>query len=146
MTVTTALPPNVAGQRDASEAETNVYVVVTDGLTGMVKLGNGEAIGAEVVVPSEYVKDHGAVPVKVTVRFIIEPSQMVVVPEIVAVGVGVTVITALPVMLGLGAVTAQSVTVLVTLTIVYVVFAVGLTPTVAPVLIPFALKLVVPSV
>ena len=53
MTVTIALPPNVARQADASEAETNVYVVVTDGLTGMVKLANGAAIGAEVVVPSE---------------------------------------------------------------------------------------------
>ena len=63
-----------------------------------------------------------------------------------AVGRAFTVITALPVILGLGAIELHVVAILVTLTIVYVVFAVGLTLTVAPLLIPFALKFVVPSV
>ncbi len=71
---------------------------------------------------------------------------MVAVPLILAVGKGFTVTTALPVILGLGAATLQLVATSVTLTIVYVVFAVGLTLTVAPLLIPFALKFVVPSV
>jgi hypothetical protein len=63
-----------------------------------------------------------------------------------AVGSGFTVTTALPVIFGLGAVTAQVVAVLLTLTIVYVVFAEGETLTVAPFVMPFALKFVVPLV
>ena len=64
-----------------------------------------------------------------------------------AVGDGLTVITALPVIFGLGAVTVQeAMAVLVMLTMVYVVFADGLTLTVAPFVIPFALKFVVPLV
>jgi hypothetical protein len=74
------------------------------------------------------------------------PKHIVDVPLMLAVGNGFTVITALPVMLGLGAIELQEVAVFVTLTIVYVVFAVGLTLTVAPLLIPVALKFVVPSV
>lgn len=46
------------------------------------------------------------------------PLQMVVVPAMLPVGVGITVISALPVIEGLGAVTEHKVTVLVTLTIV----------------------------
>jgi len=61
-------------------------------------------------------------------------------------GVGFTVITALPVILALGALTEQVVPVLVTLTIVKVFVDAGLTLTVAPFEIPLALKLVVPSV
>jgi hypothetical protein len=53
---------------------------------------------------------------------------------------------ALPVMLGLGAVEVQSVVRFVTLTIVYVVLTDGDTATIAPLVIPFALKFVVPSV
>jgi hypothetical protein len=71
---------------------------------------------------------------------------MLAVPEIVAVGDGVTVITALPVMPGSGAVVTHPDAVLVTLTMVYVVLTAGLTLTVAPLLIPSALKLDVPSV
>ena len=63
-----------------------------------------------------------------------------------AVGRGSTVITADPVMFGLGAVTEQVVAVLTTPTIVYVVFDEGLTLTVAPLEMPFALKFVVPFV
>ena len=64
-----------------------------------------------------------------------------------AVGDGLTVITALPVIFGLGAVTVhEAMAVLVMLTMVYVVFADGLTLTVAPFVIPFALKFVVPLV
>ena len=74
------------------------------------------------------------------------PAQIVAVPLMLATGNGSTVITADPVILGLGAVTAQVVVVLVTLTMVYVSVAVGLTFTVAPLDIPFALKFVVPSV
>ena len=74
------------------------------------------------------------------------PAQIVTVPAILAVGNGSIVITALPVIFGLGAVTLHVVTVFVTLTIVYVVDAVGLTFTVAPLLMPLALKFVVPSV
>ena len=74
------------------------------------------------------------------------PVQMVAVPAILAVGKGLTLITALPVIFGLGAVAVQEVTVFVTLTIVYVAFAVGETLTVAPLLIPVALKVLVPSV
>jgi hypothetical protein len=83
---------------------------------------------------------------KANVRVALPPEQMVVVPLILAVGNGVRVITALPVIFGLGALTLQVVAVFVTLTIVYVVFAVGVTLTVAPLEIPFALKFVVPLV
>jgi hypothetical protein len=90
---------------------------------------------------------NGAVPVKVNVTSGRgDPAQTVPPPLVTAVGAGATVTTADPVMFGLGAVTAHVVVVLVTLTIVYVVVAVGVTFTVAPFVIPFALKLVVPSV
>ena len=54
----------------------------------------------------------------VNVSVALPPEQMVVVPLMLAVGNGVNVITALPVMFGLGAVTLQLVATLVTLTIV----------------------------
>jgi hypothetical protein len=63
-----------------------------------------------------------------------------------AVGSGFTVTIALPVIFACGAVTLQVEAVLLTLTIVYVVLPAGITLTVAPLLIPFALKLVVPFV
>lgn len=62
-----------------------------------------------------------------------------------AVGNGVMVTTAVPLMLALGAVELHPVNGLVTLRIVYVVVADGLTDTTAPLLIPLRLKLVVPS-
>ena len=71
---------------------------------------------------------------------------MVVVPAMLAVGNGVTVITALPVMPGSGAATVHDAPFVETLTIVYVVFVVGLTETVAPLAIPVDVKFVVPSV
>ncbi len=40
------------------------------------------------VVPSEYVRFHGEVPVKVTDMGVEEPSQIVLSPEITAVGLG----------------------------------------------------------
>ena len=83
---------------------------------------------------------------RVNVSVTLLPEHIVVVPLMLAVGKGFTVTMALPVILGFGAVTLQVVATSVTLTIVYVVFAVGLTLTVAPLLIPFALKFVVPSV
>ena len=83
---------------------------------------------------------------RVKVSAVDVPAQIVAVPLMLAVGNGSTVTTADPVILGLGAETAQVVAVFVTLTIVYVVVVVGLTLTVAPLEIPFALKLVVPSV
>jgi hypothetical protein len=82
----------------------------------------------------------------VKVRGVDAPAHIVAVPLILAVGREFIVITALPVILGLGAVTLHVVAVLVTLTIVYVVFAAGDTLTVAPLLIPLALKFVVPLV
>jgi hypothetical protein len=39
----------------------------------------------------EYTKVHGAVPVKVTVKSVELPEQMLVVPVILAVGVGLTI-------------------------------------------------------
>ena len=82
----------------------------------------------------------------VNVNAVVPPLQIVVVPAMLAVGSALTVTMALPVIFGLGAVEVQSVTVLVTLTMVYVVFIIGVTLTVALLLIPFALKFVVPSV
>ena len=83
---------------------------------------------------------------RVKVNAVLLPEQIVAVPAMFAVGIGLTVTAALPVIFGLGAVTVQRVAVLVTLTMVYVVFVVGLTLTVAPLTIPLALKFVVPSV
>jgi hypothetical protein len=85
-------------------------------------------------------------PGSVKVNGVDAPVQIVAVPLILAVGNGLTVITALPVIFGLGAVTIHDVAVLLTLTIVYVVLADGVTLTVAPLLIPFALKFVAPFV
>jgi hypothetical protein len=82
--------------------------------------------------------------VKVSVAF--DPWHIVAVPLMLAVGRGFTVMLADPVRLGLGAVTEHVVAVLVTLTMVYDAFAAGDTGTIAPFEIPFALKLVVPSV
>jgi hypothetical protein len=97
------------------------------------------------VVPSVYTTLN--VPAgSVNVNGVLLPPHMVAVPAIAAVGTGLTVITALPVIFGLGAVTLQVLTVFETLTIEYVVFTAGLTFTVAPLTIPFALKFVVPSV
>lgn len=117
-TVTMALPLVTAGHTVASPALTSVYVVVAEGETGMVILLKKDGITDEVVVPSEYWNDHGPVPVKATVIVVEDPEQMDVVPEITAVGDGVTVTTALPVMSGLGAVTVQPVTVFVILEMV----------------------------
>ena len=74
------------------------------------------------------------------------PEQIVTVPPMLAVGSGLTVTIALPVMFGLGAETLQVVATSVTLIIVYVVLTVGLTFTVEPLLRPLALKFDVPSV
>ena len=71
---------------------------------------------------------------------------MVALPAILAVGEGLTVIMALPVMLGLGAVTLQFVATSVTLTMVYVLLVAGATFTVAPLAIPLDVKVIVPSV
>ena len=48
-----------------------------------------EGITGDVVVPSEYWNDQGPVPVKFTVMFVGALPQIVVVPAIVAVGLGV---------------------------------------------------------
>ena len=98
------------------------------------------------VVPSVYTTLNVPVAGSVKVSVAVFPEHIVTVPAILAVGSAFTVITALPVMFGLGAVEIHVVATLVTLTMVYVVFVVGLTFTVAPLLIPLALKLVVPSV
>lgn len=60
-------------------------------MTGILNVLKIEGITGDVVVPSENWKDHGLVPVKVTVRFVDEPVQIDVVPVIVAVGLGVMV-------------------------------------------------------
>lgn len=113
----------------------------------MVNVVDGWLVTVTGVVPSVYVNVNGAEPVKVNVTSgRADPAQTVPPPLTTAVGNGATVTTAEPVMFGLGAVTEHVVAVLVTLTIVYVVVDVGVTFTVAPLLIPFALKLVVPSV
>jgi hypothetical protein len=44
------------------------------------------------VVPSVYVKVHGAVPVRATLKLVLDPLQIVVVPVITEVGRGLTVI------------------------------------------------------
>ena len=54
----------------------------------------------------------------VKVNVALPPGQIEVVPLMLAVGNGLTVMTALPVMLGFGALTLQVVAVFVTLTIV----------------------------
>jgi hypothetical protein len=54
----------------------------------------------------------------VNVSTAVPPAQIVVVPLMLAVGSGLTVMIALPVIFGLGAVTLHVVAVLVTLTIV----------------------------
>ena len=69
------------------------------------------------VVPSVYTILY--VPAgSVKVRFVLLPEQMVAVPAILAVGPGLTVMIALPVIPGFGAVTEHNVTALVTLTMV----------------------------
>ena len=104
------------------------------------------ATGTE-LVPSSYVKENGAVPVKVNVTSGRgDPKQAVPPPLMTAVGDGMTVTSALPVMLGSGAVALHVVTVLVTLTIVYDVVNAGTTVAVAPLLIELSVKLLVPSV
>ena len=113
----------------------------------MVNVVDGWLVTVTGVVPSVYVKVNGAEPVKVNVTSGRgDPAQTVPPPLVTAVGNGATVTTTEPVMFALGAVTEHVVVVLVTLTIVYVVVDVGVTFTVAPLLIPLALKLVVPSV
>jgi hypothetical protein len=83
----------------------------------------------------------------VNVRLVFAPAHIVVVPEMLAVGSGLTVITALPVRFACGAVTVQAGNaVLVMLTIVYVVVEAGLTFVVAPLTILFNVKFEVPSV
>jgi hypothetical protein len=49
-------------------------------------------MGGDVIVPSEILNVHGPVPVKFMVTLVSEPLQIVEVPEMVAVGPGVTVI------------------------------------------------------
>jgi hypothetical protein len=51
-----------------------------------------EGMDADVVVPSEYWKDQGPVPVKFTVRLVEDPLHIVALPEIAAVGLCRTVI------------------------------------------------------
>ena len=62
-----------------------------EGLTGKLRALNGHGIGGEVVVPSEILKVQGPVPVKFKATVVDDPLQIVVVPEIVAVGLGFTV-------------------------------------------------------
>ena len=52
---------------------------------------DGHVTGGKVVVPSEYWKVHGLVPVKLKVIFAAEPVHIALVPVIVAVGLGFTV-------------------------------------------------------
>jgi hypothetical protein len=60
---------------------------VVVGLTeGMLMELKKEGITADVVVPSEYWNIQGPVPVKFTVSVTDEPLQIVVPPEIIAVG------------------------------------------------------------
>lgn len=133
-------PHNVAGL----VTFTIVYVTVDDGATETVAL-LAIPVRVKFVVPSVYITSY--VPAgSVNVRVALEPEQSVADPLMLAVGNGLSVIRALPVMLGLGAVTVHVVAVFVTLTMVYVVLTAGLTITTAPLLIPFAVKLVVPSV
>ena len=69
------------------------------------------------VVPSVYTTLN--VPAeRLNVSVAVAPPHIVAVPAILATGEGLTVITALPVMFGLGAVTVQLDVVFVTLTIV----------------------------
>jgi hypothetical protein len=91
-TVTIALPFIIPGQTPASETATSVYVVVAVGVTGNVIELKKDGIEGDVVVPSEYWKDQGPVPVKFTVIFVDEPSQIAASPEIVAVGLWIMVI------------------------------------------------------
>ena len=47
-------------------------------------------------VPSVYLYSNGATPVKESVRFVLVPRQISLVPDIAAVGNGITVTTAAP--------------------------------------------------
>jgi len=94
MTVTTALPEEVPVQF-ASETAVTVYVVVTEGFALRVA---GLLVMPLCVRPSDQVMLHGMVPVSAAERIVELPTQMVAVPLTVAVGNGLTVTTALPVM------------------------------------------------
>src|SRR5687767_7155101 len=88
LTVTIVLLPPTPVQL-ASLTETIVYVVVVVGLTaGILMELKNDGICADVVVPSEYWKSQGPVPVKFTVKFTEPPSQIVVPPVMIAVGAG----------------------------------------------------------
>jgi hypothetical protein len=150
VTVTIALPVMSGLGAVTTQPETvlvtltMVYVVDTPGVTSVVA-PSLTPLRLKLDVPSVYTTSKvPALKLKVSVAFV--PEQMVVVPAMLAVGVGSTVISAAPVMPGSGAETLQPVAVFVTLTMVYVVFMTGLTLTVAPSVIPLALKLDEPSV
>ena len=61
-----------------------VWVLLLMSLTGTV------------LVPSEYSRSQGGVPVRAMVRSVVSPAQRVAVPERVAVGISLTVMTAVP--------------------------------------------------
>lgn len=73
----------------------------------------------KLVVPSVYTTSNVPVAGNVKVRTAFAPLQIAAVPLILAVGEGLTVTTALPVIFGLGAVTVhEAIAVLVILTMV----------------------------
>jgi len=77
----------------ASLTEIIVYVLfAVKGPTENVIELKKEGIAGEVVTPSEKVNDQGPVPVKLTVKEVVEPEQIEVVPVMAAVGPGFTVI------------------------------------------------------
>ena len=72
------------------------YVLV---VAGFIEMLYGFAVIPVIetgVMPSVYVMFHGCAPVKITLRFEPAPAQMVAVPEMVAVGKGLTVTTGVP--------------------------------------------------
>lgn len=133
-TVTVSGAPAAVPAQFASETLVTVYVVVRVGATETSIVLVGEFPG-NVVVPSEYWKVHGPVPVKVNVMLVDCPLQMAIGPVTEAVGNPFTVrVTAV---LELG----QPVLVSVTKTVVVVATAlenpsctlVGATPVVSTV-------------
>lgn len=108
-TVMMAEPLPVLLQELASETLDTVYVVVKEGLTlnvyGLVLM----LLTVTGVVPSVYVRLHGGVPVKATDAVALFPLQMVILPEITAVGSGSTPIVITLLFAGLFAHTALDV-------------------------------------
>ena len=82
----------------ASLSAVTVYVFVPAGDTLTVKGLVAIPVTVTGVVPSEYVKLQGCVPVRATLKVVDPPLHIVAVPLVTEVGRGITVTVALPVL------------------------------------------------